>query len=196
VFRKIGLLVVVLLAFFLLFALAPRPNGDVTREQALALVSADLEPLTTQGATVSFLSTRKSSAYGWEIEARIVENQHTCCPRVFKRYYTIAPFGYRPEQLLTDCRPQPPLVCPEEALVAACKDSSVAFLQNPSGCAFLLKEYSPEAAASYCPFFRRQDFEAFVSGLDSSAWVTQWVSGGSIVFVALDANANVLKKSA
>ncbi|OIO26840.1 hypothetical protein COX86_01985 [Candidatus Micrarchaeota archaeon CG_4_10_14_0_2_um_filter_60_11] len=193
--RRELLLIGILLAFLLLFALAPRGSSEITRENAVALVSSDLQPLIDGGALVSFQSVSKSSSTVWTAEVRIVEDPYSRCPRVFKRYYTFSPFGYRPETIIDNCQVRPPIVYPEEALIAAGKDPLVAAMPQAKGCAVLLKDYRASDALAYCPWFAEEQFTSFVASLPDSAWVTQWVSGNAVTFVALDSNGAVLKKS-
>jgi len=165
----------VVLALFFLFAVVTTPKPPaLSQADATNLVLNDLDNLLAAGAEVTFVSISPSADYAWEMELKIVEGPHSRCPKVFKRYYTFSPFGYRPETILTDCVPPSPIIYPEEALIAAGKDYTVASMALPQGCAFLLKEYAAEEARESCPWFDEDSFNAFSRGLEEGVWVTQW----------------------
>ena len=194
--RRIGVLVGVLVLFFVLFAVfTPVQTEELTREQAVELVLNDLDELTVKGAFVSFLSIEESEDYAWLMELKIVTEPHSKCPKVEKRYYTFTPFGYRPEQVLLDCVPRPPLIYPEEALIAAGKDYCIASLDMPKGCAFRLKDFESGYARTYCPWLAEAEFNEFASNFNESVWITQWSAGNELVFIALNDDGSVLNRS-
>lgn len=194
--RRIVALVGVLALFFVLFALfTPMQVVELTREQAVELVLNDLDELTVKGALVSFLSIKESEDYAWEMELKIVTEPYSRCPKVEKRYYTFAPFGYRPELVLLDCVPRPPLIYPEEALIASGKDYCVASMDAGKGCAFWLEDFESGYARTYCPWLAEEEFHAFASNFNESVWITQWVSGDDLVFIALNEGGVLLDRS-
>jgi len=196
VLRRIAALVGVLVLFFVLFAVfTPMQTEELTREQAVELVLNDLDELTAKGALVSFLSIDESEDYAWVMELKIVTEPYSRCPKVEKRYYTFSPFGYRPEQVLLDCVPRPPLIYPEEALIAAGKDYCIASLDAPKGCAFRLKDFESGYARTYCPWLAEDEFNEFASGFNELVWITQWSAGGDLVFISLNDDGSVLSRS-
>ncbi|OIO25914.1 hypothetical protein COX85_03135 [Candidatus Micrarchaeota archaeon CG_4_10_14_0_2_um_filter_55_9] len=182
----VGFLLVMLLAYALL---GPQQPRELTSGQAEELVLQDLVYLIDAGNEVEVTNVTPSDRYAWEVVVRIVDGQHSICPTVIKRFYTLSPFGYRPEDVIITCNEKVSILYREEALINAGLLDEVRSLPNRKGCAFYVASFNAAEAYDYCPWLEEAALRGFVQDLPPESWVTQWTGDGGTIFVAFAANS-------
>lgn len=184
------LLVAVLVAYSLV---SPQQKVIVDKQDAINFVLNDLKPFTDGGADVRVVSAMNSSIPGqWSISVLVAQNPHSYCPTLFRRDYSLLPFGFRTEQVITDCNPHNPIYYREEAIIDSGKLTEIAGMQG-NACAFQVKDYSLNEARKYCGFFDEQSYNSFKGGLGDRDWVVEWNSAQQTKFVALSEDGSVVK---
>jgi hypothetical protein len=188
--KELGALVGFLLVLLLAYAVVGPPEaGELTADQAIELVLQDLAYLEESGNEIEVKSVAPSGRYGWEVTVRIADGPHSICPTVIKRYYTLSPFGYRPEDVIITCNEKAPILYREEALINSGLLDEVRSLPNRKGCAFYAGGFDAASAYDYCPWLEEAALRGFMQGLPEESWVTQWTGDGGTIFIAFEADS-------
>lgn len=194
--KQLSALVVFLVLLLLTYALfTPTANdGELTSTQAIDLVLQDLKYLEDQGNELKVEQVTQSEKYGWEITMRITDAPHSFCPTVIKRFYTLSPFGFRPEDVIINCNEKHPILYREEALINSGLLSEVRALPNARGCAFYVGENAVDLKSSkqYCPWIQVDELTNFVQGVPPESWVVHWSNNEKFVLIAFDADTGKL----
>lgn len=200
-YLNIVILVVIVAAFLLAFAMLPKQQTTVlTKDDVQKLLLKDLLEQGIQVSEVRVLNLNKApEADVWTATAIIAKNQHSRCPTVEKRDYSdVLRFKYRPEMLVNDCNQRASIALREEALINSGKSTRFATIVGANdayGCAFELKEFNSKTAAEYCPQLDETAFNAFSTGLPQNAWVVYWTGANQTAFLALSPQNELLKTS-
>ncbi|MFH1056427.1 MAG: hypothetical protein V1717_01365 [Candidatus Micrarchaeota archaeon] len=183
--RKYLVLVALLAAVLLLYALLPRLSQPLTEDQARAAVMQDLSALNTESRIIQ----SGKSGETWEFDVLVTQNPHSSCPVVERRFYKLPPVSFRPETFITDCYERNKLLFREEVLINSAKQLGIT---DGFGCAFRADAVWAEEQA-YCPSLDAGALSSFASGLPLESWVAYWETDGNVTLIALDESGAVLK---
>ena len=197
-YKKILLLIAILLVSLLAYSFWQPAITPLTKEDAERIILSDLSSEIASGADVRIVETSGLDGR-WSADVIVSFNPHSPCPTIERRVYTLMPIKHRPEMIISDCRTRTPITLREEALINSAKFESVKLVAGASdayGCAFKVKDFDATTAFDYCPKLDGRIFE-FVKGLPEEVWMIQWTSEklNQTMFIALDPYNAVFKNA-
>ena len=191
--RQAIILAALLLVALGVYTIIPKPEAvpyDANSVKQFVLEDARSE---YPAASIEVLAAEKIGST-WQVDVKIARDAHSKCPKLIKRYYTFPPMYFREEVLNDRCAAGGQIVFPEEAILASAGVQAVKNL--PDSVEANARLYSAEEIGALQECISCSQFEEFSKALGrQKTWIVSWTYGGSVLYVALDGNGNVLATS-
>lgn len=188
-FKQTVLILSVVLVLWLAFNyLSPTQAKPLDAGQAKAFVLDDVKNIAAEKRVLEVLQQEGE----WNVDVLLSFNAHSACPTLKKRAYKLLPIRYREETIVGNCIPKSVISYPEEALITSSPLVQHSKSQGAYGCAFYLDKKDEQYS---CDKLDKPAFDEFTIGLSKDAWVVYWTDGLQKTFLALDRNANLIKRT-